>query len=118
MTNDIDDLLDWLDNNADGTDDAGALAHNCTKWFLALMSLKIQRDNLSERLDAHDRRLIKAEAEVARLTALVEKAYQAGRDDEYDYQHGPNAGVDVWSSPARWLAFQQREGLAPKEDKS
>jgi len=38
----IDDLAEWLDNNADGAEDAGALAHNCTRWFPALVSLREQ----------------------------------------------------------------------------
>lgn len=36
----IADLREWLDNNADGADDAGALAHNCTRWFPALVTLQ------------------------------------------------------------------------------
>ena len=49
------------------------------------------------------------EAEVARLTALVEKAYHNG------YVHGgPDARGNIYDPRTGWLAFQQREGLAPE----
>ena len=40
----IDDLAEWLDNNADG----GTLAHNCTRWFPALVSLRKQLTECEE----------------------------------------------------------------------
>ena len=48
----IDDLLDWLDNNADGADDAGALAHDCTRWHPALVAVIAERDRLRVALEA------------------------------------------------------------------
>ena len=57
--------------------------------------------------------LVAARREVARVTRLVEKAFWNGvREGGRMVENGE---IDV--SDVAWLAFQQREGLAPKEDK-
>ena len=54
MTNEeraqIDNLIEWLDNGADGTEDAGALAHDCTRWFPALVALKTAKEQAETQL--------------------------------------------------------------------
>ena len=47
----IDDLMEWLDNNADGADDAGALAHSCTRWFPALAALRADLAEMTKQRD-------------------------------------------------------------------
>jgi hypothetical protein len=56
----IDDLIDWLDNQADGAPDAGALAQNATNWHPALVALR--------------KRMMALQAEVSMLTASLRAA--------------------------------------------
>jgi hypothetical protein len=47
----IDDLIEYLDNHADGAEDAGAFARNCTNWHPALVLLKARAERLEAELD-------------------------------------------------------------------
>ena len=52
------------------------------------------------------------QAEVARLTALVKKAYREGCVDTYEAEPETREQEDEG-----WIEFARREGLTPKEDK-
>jgi hypothetical protein len=52
---DVADLLDYLDNNMDGAEDAGAFARAATRWHPALKSLSAQVEALTANLDVDAR---------------------------------------------------------------
>lgn len=43
---DIDSLIDWLDNERDGAEDAGSIARSATNWHPALVALRLELANL------------------------------------------------------------------------
>ena len=43
---DIDSLIDWLDNERDGAEDAGSVARSATNWHPALVALRLELANL------------------------------------------------------------------------
>ena len=43
---DIDSLIDWLDNERDGVEDAGSVARSATNWHPALVALRLELANL------------------------------------------------------------------------
>lgn len=75
---------------------------------LCMIECAVDSPSAAEFMEHWTGRALKAEAEIARLTRLVEKAYREGRADDCEsFLHFKES-----ANPTQgWLAFKEREGL-------
>ena len=78
---DIDSLIDWLDNERDGAEDAGSVARSATNWHPALVALRLELANLVRQY-SDLKQFGSCEAETALAAARI-----AREQDTLAFQH-------------------------------